>query len=608
MRRIVGIDLGTTQCSVAAVLSGRPVIIPNTHGNPATPSVVAFCTDGRILVGEDALSQAVLNVKNTFFNTKRGIGTSQTYDASGQSVRPQQILTLLLLEMKRIAETYLDEIVDHAVVSVPGYFNDAQRWSIYEAAREAGLDVMRIMSESTAAALYYGYSLPGGPHNEVRRKNMKLAIYDLGGGTFDVSVLETGEGVFEVLAVNGDTCLGGIDFDKRIADRLVDGFMRDSGVDLRLDPTALERLMEAAEAAKIELSSTNQANIHVPYIATSKQCMLDLRAKLTRRELEEMTSDLIRKTNDKCKQALKDACLSRKGIDEVVLVGRQTRMPAVRRSVAQFFGMNPSTNVDPSNAVALGSAVLAAVLAGDVKDVLLLDVTPHSLGVQDSDGMMVTIIERNSTIPTKKSRYFTTAVDNQVGLTLDVLQGESAVAEENYYIGKLEFMGIPPSRREVPQIEVSFELEADGILYVQARESATGIATKVRIQGRGHLIQPTPGSVCPYGRWPGEHLGGRGRAKETRLVSQKSAASLVRDEAAKLAYEEAVKLMGKNEWAAAAEKLTEVIESRLELPGVHGMLSEAYSRMADESGISFHRRRRFKRLARQHLNKAKRER
>lgn len=505
MAKMVGIDLGTTKCSVAAMVRGKPKIIPNSRGNTTTASVVAFGKNGGILVGEDALSQAVFNVRNTFFNVKRALGSSQKFDVRGQTFTPQQIVAHLLIAMKRIAETYLGESVEQAVVSVPAYFNDAQRWFTYDAGHYAELEVVRVINEATAAALYYDYSRSKYFVGRTVGETGNLVVYDFGGGSFDVSVLEIDKGTFQVRAVNGNTHLGGIDFDKRIADRLIDEFAKGyPTIDLRDDAVALERLMEAAERAKIELSTTNQVEIHVPYITRLGEDMLDLKAILTRKELEEMTRDLVKQTIEKCSLALSDAVLSPKDINKVILVGRQTRMPAIRRAVAEFFGREPSQDVDPVEAVALGTAIQAGVLAGEVSDVLLLDVNPLTLGIETLGGVATPLIPRNTIIPILGSRIFSTAADNQQGVEINILQGERPMAADNKTIGTLHMTGIPPAPRGVPQIEVTFEIGADGVLQVTAKDRGTGEKVKAKIEDRGSLIEPALGTVCPYGRWLGE--------------------------------------------------------------------------------------------------------
>jgi len=499
MAKIIGIDLGTTKCSAAVMMHGEPMIIPNARGNTGTPSVVAFAKDGRILVGEDALSQAVLNVRNTFFNVKRAMGSSQKFDVGGRTLTPQQIVAHLLVAMKRNAETYLGDTVDQAVVSVPAYFNDAQRWFTYNAGHHAGLNVLRVINEATAAGLYYGYS-------QNQRKSEKVVVYDLGGGSFDVSVLDIGsEGVLEVKAVKGDTHLGGIDFDKRIADRLIDEFAKDySTINLRDDTIALERIMEASERAKIDLSSTNQVEINIPYITMAVGHMLDLKTILTREKLEGMTSDLIKRTTEMCSSALSDAKLNRQDIEKIILVGRQTRMPAIYRAVTDFFGKEPSRNVDPAEAVVLGAAVQAGVLSGEVKNIILLDVIPLSLGIEVLGGVFNKLIERNTTIPTTNNKIFTTAADGQTDVLIRIFQGEHAMAADNKAIGTLQLTGIPSALKGIPQIEVTFNIEPDGVLYVTAKHSKTGKIVQTKIEDRGNLIKPKLGTVCPYGRWPGE--------------------------------------------------------------------------------------------------------
>lgn len=500
MAKIIGIDLGTTKCSAAVMMHGKPMIIPNTRGNMATPSVVAFAKDGKILVGEDALSQAVLNVRNTFFNVKRAMGSSQKYCTGRQTLTPQQIVSHLLVAMKHNAETYLgEETVDQAVVSVPAYFTDAQRWFIRDAGHNAGLNVLMVIDEANAAGLYYGYS-----QNQLKSEN--VVVYALGGGSFDVSVLNIGsEGIFEVRAVNGDIYLGGIDFDKRIADRLIDEFAKyHPTIDLRDDTIALERIMEASEKAKIDLSSTNQIEISIPYITMSAGHLLDLKTILTREIFEEMTSDLIKRSIEMCGLVLSDAKYNRQDIDKIILVGRQTRMPAIYRAVTGFFGKEPSRNVTPGEAVVLGAAVEAGILSGEVKkDIMLLGVIPLSLGVEVLEGVFTKLIERNTTIPTTNNKIFTTSADGQTDVLIRIFQGECALAADNKAIGTLQLTGIPSAPKGVPQIDVIFDIDNAGILCIKAKHSKTGKIVETKIKDRGSLIELTPGTVCPYGRWLG---------------------------------------------------------------------------------------------------------
>ncbi len=502
MAKIIGIDLGTTNSCVAVMDGKNPKVIENAEGVRTTPSVVAIMDDSERLVGQPAKRQAVTNPANTFFAIKRLIG--RTYNdpmvqkdkgmvpfeiakgpngdawvkAHGKDYSPQQISAFILQKMKEAAEAYLGETVTQAVITVPAYFNDAQRQATKDAGKIAGLEVLRIINEPTAAALAYGLE---------KNDGKKIAVYDLGGGTFDVSILEIGDGVFEVKSTNGDTFLGGEDFDMRIVDYLADEFKKENGVDLRSDKLALQRLKEEAEKAKKELSTTAQYDLNLPFISMNASGPLHLNLKLTRAKLESLVEDLIQKTIGPCQQALKDAGLKASDIDEVVLVGGMTRMPKVQDAVKTFFGREPHKGVNPDEVVALGAAVQAGVLQGDVKDVLLLDVTPLTLGIETLGGVFTPLIERNTTIPTKKSQVFSTADDNQSAVTIRCFQGERPMAADNKLLGQFDLVGIPPAPRGVPQIEVTFDIDANGIVNVHAKDKATNKEHSIRIQANGGL-------------------------------------------------------------------------------------------------------------------------
>ena len=504
MGKVIGIDLGTTNSCVAVMEGKAPRVIENSEGRNTTPSIVAFTDDGERLVGQPAKRQAVTNPERTFFAVKRLIG--RRYDdpmvekdkklvpykivrasngdawveADGKSYSPSQISAFVLQKMKETAEANLGQKVTQAVITVPAYFNDAQRQATKDAGKIAGLEVLRIINEPTAAALAYGLD---------KQKNGTIAVYDLGGGTFDVSILEIGDGVFEVKSTNGDTFLGGEDFDMRLVNYLADEFQKEQGIDLRRDKLALQRLKEAAEAAKIELSSTTQTEINLPYITADQTGPKHLTLKLTRSKFEALVDDLIQKTVEPCRIALKDAGLTAGEINEVVLVGGMTRVPKVQEVVRQFFGKEPHKGVNPDEVVAVGAAIQAGVLQGDVKDVLLLDVTPLSLGIETLGGVFTRIIDRNTTIPTKKSQVFSTAEDNQNAVTIRVFQGEREMAADNKMLGQFDLVGIPPSPRGVPQIEVSFDIDANGIVNVQAKDKATGKEQQIRIQASGGLTE-----------------------------------------------------------------------------------------------------------------------
>ncbi len=505
MGKILGIDLGTTNSCMAVMEGGKPTVIPNAEGGRTTPSMVAFTKDGQRLIGISAKRQAITNPENTIFSIKRFMGRrfeevqneaaqvpykvvrgphddARVYiPAVEKEFSPPEISAMILQKLKQDAEAYLGEEIKEAVITVPAYFDDSQRQATKDAGRIAGFDVKRIINEPTAAALAYGLDKKG--------KNLKVAVFDLGGGTFDISILEIGEGVFEVLATNGDTHLGGDDWDQRIIDWLVAEFKKEHGIDLSTDPMAMQRLKEAAERAKIELSSVMETQINLPFITADASGPKHLSMTLSRSKLEQLTSDLLERTVGPCELALKDAGLTPQDIDEVILVGGMTRMPAVQAKVKELFGKDPHRGINPDEVVAVGAAIQAGVLAGEVKDILLLDVTPLSLGVETLGGVMTVLIPRNTTIPTRKTEIFTTAEDNQTQVEIHVLQGERTMAKDNKSLGRFYLTGIPPAPRGVPQIEVTFDIDANGILHVTARDKATGKEQSIRIEASSGLTE-----------------------------------------------------------------------------------------------------------------------